>query len=188
MRRRGRVAHGDAPPAQRCVERAREDLAELPLVALLAAARRRLQHARQLVEEPPASRRQRLFDLQERAFRVVAERRPCQHVQQRAAEIERAHLGEAQAGLFELLERSRAELPQARAVHLAVEDGKPGAAERVEVAADRAHVDALQLRQLRHRNALPRAVDAAQDLPLPDDFSAARHADLLPSAQRSGRA
>ena len=78
-------------------------------------------------------------ELLERALHFVAERRARQRLEQRAAEIERAQLGERQPG-GEALERLAVDLPPRAPIVSGpiVEERKPRFFERLQIAADRA--------------------------------------------------
>ncbi len=124
---------------------------------------------------PSVRMRSSAFELGECAVHLVLEGRPAERPQQAAAEIQRAHLQDAEPGFLESAERLRAQLPHRGPVHLVVEQREPRPAQRVEVATDRPRMHLPRRRQLRDRNARPRGVDLAQDLPLSNELGIPRH-------------
>ena len=102
------------PQVQRRLERPRDDLLLQRSVLALRPSPPRVRFggddARQLIEELAHVRRQRRGELFERALDLVAERRARQRFEQRAAEIQRAQLGQRQPGR-EPLERLAVDLP-----------------------------------------------------------------------------
>jgi hypothetical protein len=133
------------------------------------------QHHRQAVEELPRRVRQRRLQFLERVVHVAGERRRVGGGEDVPSEVERAQFDRAESHLLEPAERPRPQLPHRGAVDFVVVDGEPGAPERVEVAPDRALMDAPFLRQARDRDPRPRRVDLAEDLPLPHDLGVACH-------------
>ena len=143
------IAHRHAAVVKRGVEELRDACGRLRRARrLLSGGRARaglglgLNRERQPVEELPHARRQRRRQLVERVAHVLLERRRRETLDQRAAEIERAQLGEVEAGLVEAPERALLERPVALAVVDLVEERKSGFLERFEVAADRPRRDA----------------------------------------------
>ena len=170
---------------QRRVDRARDD----PLLARVVFAAHRIRlgcdDARQLIEELPHMRRQDGSQLFERALDIVTERRAGQRFEQRAAEIQRAQLGDGQAG-GEALEGLAAHLPPRAAVVMRsiVVERKSRFFERLEVAPNRAGRDIAERRQVVDGDArAARPLDLAQDRPLADDFGVPGHRAILRSAE-----
>jgi hypothetical protein len=133
-----------------------------------------------LIHEPAGRGRERAIELQQRPLAVVLEWRPSRGGQHRVSEVERRKFRQAQSGALEAPERLPAEPPHRGAVDLLVVERKPRAAERLDVAPDRARVDLALRGERADRNPHLRRVDCAQDLPLPDDFRIARHEGVLP--------
>ena len=126
-------------------------------------------------------RRQHRRELFEGAFHIVAERRARQRLEQRAAEVEGAQLGERETGR-EALEHLAVDAPACPPIVVGpvVVEREPGFFERLQVAPDRARRDAAARGERINRHPRPaRMLDFAQDRPLPDDLGIAGHREIL---------
>ncbi len=151
---------------------------------LLAAARRRCRRAhariglglngqRQAIEKLAHARRQRRRELVEGRAHILLERRRRQAFCQRPREVERAQLGEIEAGVVEAAKRLLLEAPIALAVVHVVEEREARFLQRFEIAADRPRRDAGARRHVVDGE-MTRGFEIAQQQPLADDFSVAR--------------
>ena len=147
---------------------ARDDLLlpDRPVAPRRPAIRLGRDDARQLIEELPHVRRERRRQLLERALDIVAERRARERLEERAAEIERAQLGQREPGR-EPLERLAVDAPPrppivARSI---VVEREARFLERLQVAADRARRDAAERREIVDGDArhCARTLDRAED-------------------------
>ena len=154
------VAHGDDAACHARFEQLRRRLVGLRVLALRLRRLRR-DDARQPVEELLHRRRERGLELVERALQIVEHRRAGEALEQRAAEIERAQLGERQPASGQRADGLGVHAPELRAVDRLVEDGEAGRLQRGQVAADRARRDVQVLGQLRNR-VRPRCRPAAE--------------------------
>jgi hypothetical protein len=134
----------------------------------------RREHVWQPIEEPFHRRRERALELRERRFEIAPERRAGEHVHERAAEIQRAELGQREARVGQRLERPRVDPPVPLPIHQFVEEREACSLQRLQIAANRARCDAFRLGQGVDRRP-PRGFDGAQDVPLSDDFGVAGH-------------
>ena len=170
---------------QRRFERARDELLLTRVVVPPHRVGLRRDDARQLIEELPHVRRQHRGQLLERALDIVAKRRAGQRLEQRAAEVQRAQLRHRQAGR-QPLERLTVDPPPRLAVvvRLVVEEREARLLERLQIAPDRPGGDDAERRQIVDGDArAARALDLAQNRPLPDDLGVAGHGQNLEIAK-----
>ena len=100
---------------------------------------------------------------------------PADRLEQVAAQVERAQLGEREPGLEALQDLTVEPPPHAAVVVALVEQRKAGLLQRGEIAPDRARGDVELVGQRVDRRAVPRRLERMQHLPLADDFLVARH-------------
>ena len=134
----------------------------------------RLHHERQPIEQLPHARRERAGELVEGAPHVLLERRRREALDERAREVQRAQLGEREAGVVEPPERLLLERPVALVVVDLVEQREAGHLQRLEVAAD-VRVETPVRSASSSIVSAPRRLEIAQDRPLADDFSVSGH-------------
>ena len=169
------VPHGDDAACDARFEQLGRRLVGLRVLALRLRRLRR-NDARQPVEELLHRRRKRRLELVERALQILEHRRAGEALEERAAEIERAQLGERQSASGDRAAGLRVHAPELRAVDRVVVDGEARRLQGGQVAADRARGDVQVLGQLRD-GVRPRRRQLPKERPLADQLAVASHRD-----------
>ena len=137
--------------------------------------------ARQLVEKGLHVRRERGAELVERAAEIVTKRGAGERFEQRPAEVQRAQLGDGQAG-GEALEGLSVQTPAGPAVivGVVVVDREADFLEGLQIAPDRSCRHPALRREPVDGDPRPaRLLDFAEDGPLSNDFGVSRHGDRI---------
>ena len=123
--------------------------------------------SRKSIEKLLHLRRQRRLELVERALHIRQQMRARETLDQRAAEIQRAELGEGEPAARQRTKGFRFDAPELRSVDRVVVHGESGFLESREVATDRSCADAERLGKFRNGVAAL-ARDFLQQRPLSD--------------------